>query len=28
LAPPFIITDAQIDELVEKLSRSIDKALA
>lgn len=28
LAPPFIITDAQIDELTEKLSKSIDQALA
>ncbi|WP_343079130.1 aspartate aminotransferase family protein [Ostreiculturibacter nitratireducens] len=28
LAPPFIIEDAQIDELVEKLSGAIDKALA
>jgi adenosylmethionine-8-amino-7-oxononanoate aminotransferase len=28
LAPPFIITDAQIDELVEKLGKSIDQALA
>jgi adenosylmethionine-8-amino-7-oxononanoate aminotransferase len=27
LAPPFIITDAQIDELVEKLSKSITQAL-
>lgn len=28
LAPPFIIEDAQIDELVSKLSGAIDKALA
>ncbi|MBO6721461.1 MAG: aspartate aminotransferase family protein [Roseitalea sp.] len=28
LAPPFIITDAQIDELVGKLGRAIDAALA
>lgn len=28
LAPPFIIEDAQIDELVGKLSTAIDKALA
>jgi hypothetical protein len=28
LAPPFIIEDAQIDELVEKLGRSIEQALA
>ena len=28
LAPPFIIEDAQIDELVSKLSTAIDKALA
>jgi adenosylmethionine-8-amino-7-oxononanoate aminotransferase len=27
LAPPFIITDAQIDELVEKLAKSITQAL-
>ena len=28
LAPPFIITDAQIDELTEKLSRAVDRALS
>ena len=28
LAPPFIIEDAQIDELVGKLSRAIDRGLA
>ena len=28
LAPPFVIEDAQIDELVGKLSTAIDKALA
>lgn len=27
LAPPFIVDDAQLDELVEKLSRSVDAAL-
>ena len=27
LAPPFIIEDTQIEELVDKLSRSIDQAL-
>jgi len=28
LAPPFILEDAQLDEIVDKLSRSVDKALA
>ena len=28
LAPPFIIEDAQIDELTDKLSKAVDKALA
>jgi adenosylmethionine-8-amino-7-oxononanoate aminotransferase len=28
LAPPFIISEAEIDELVDKLSRGIDRALA
>ena len=28
LAPPFIVTDAQLDELADKLSRSIDQAIA
>jgi len=28
LAPPFIIEDAQIDELTEKLGRAIETALA
>jgi hypothetical protein len=28
LAPPFIITDAQIEELVDKLARSIDEVIA
>lgn len=28
LAPPFIITDAEIDELTEKLSRALDRALS
>jgi adenosylmethionine-8-amino-7-oxononanoate aminotransferase len=28
LAPPFIIEPAQIDELVDKLSGAIDRALA
>ncbi len=28
LAPPFIITDAQIAELIDKLARSIDEAIA
>ena len=27
IAPPFIITDAQIDELVDKLGRSLDEAI-
>jgi adenosylmethionine-8-amino-7-oxononanoate aminotransferase len=28
LAPPFVITDAQIEELVDKLARSIDEVIA
>ena len=28
IAPPFIIEDAQIDELVGKLSRALETALA
>ncbi len=28
LAPPFILEDAQLDEIVDKLSRSVDRALA
>jgi adenosylmethionine-8-amino-7-oxononanoate aminotransferase len=28
LAPPFIISEAEIDELVDKLSQGIDRALA
>jgi adenosylmethionine-8-amino-7-oxononanoate aminotransferase len=28
LAPPFILEDAQLDEIVDKLSRSVDQALA
>ncbi len=28
LAPPFIVTEAQLDELADKLARSIDQAIA
>jgi hypothetical protein len=28
LAPPFIITDTQLDEIVDKLARSIDQVIA
>jgi adenosylmethionine-8-amino-7-oxononanoate aminotransferase len=28
LAPPFIVSETQLDELVEKLGRSIDAAIA
>ena len=28
LAPPFIITDDQIDDLVDRLGRSIDQSIA
>ncbi len=28
LAPPFIVTDAQIEELIDKLARSIDEAIS
>jgi len=28
LAPPFILADAQVDEIVDKLSRTVDRAVA
>jgi adenosylmethionine-8-amino-7-oxononanoate aminotransferase len=28
LAPPFILADTQIDEIVDKLGRSVDRATA
>jgi adenosylmethionine-8-amino-7-oxononanoate aminotransferase len=28
LAPPFIVTDADLQQIVERLARSIDEALA
>jgi adenosylmethionine-8-amino-7-oxononanoate aminotransferase len=28
LAPPYIITEAQLDEAVDKLARSIDEVIA
>jgi adenosylmethionine-8-amino-7-oxononanoate aminotransferase len=28
VAPPFIVTEAQLDELVDKLGRAVDAAIA